>query len=52
MDIGQYVKITCWISITLILWTLISGLIQSSLVVWFAFAFFCFVGIVSYSVSR
>lgn len=52
MDNGQYVGITCWTSITLILWALISELVQPSFVVWFAFSFFCFIGLAAWATNR
>jgi len=44
-SISHLVKFTCWVSITLILWGVIAGIIQPRPVTWFAFAFFCVVGV-------
>lgn len=46
-QISDYVKFTCWTSITLILWGVIAGVIVSKATTWFAFVFFCVVGILA-----
>lgn len=46
-QISDYVKFTCWTSITLILWGVIAGIIQSKPTTWFAFVFFSVVGILT-----
>lgn len=45
--ISDYVKFTCWTSVTLILWGVIAGVIQSKFETWFAFVFFCVVGVLT-----
>lgn len=47
ISISYYVKFTCWTSIVLILWGVIAGIIQSKPTTWFAFVFFCAVGILT-----
>lgn len=46
-QISDYVKFTCWTSIALILWGVITGVIQSKVETWFAFVFFCVVGVLT-----
>lgn len=43
----SYVRFACFTSIVILLWGLASGLLQPSFVTWFAFAFFCILGIFS-----
>lgn len=47
ISISHYVKFTCWTSIVLILWGVIAGVIESKLTTWFAFVFFCAVGVLA-----
>ena len=51
MKKSNYVGGSCWISILILLWGMIAGLIKPTFVAWFSLVFFMIVGLISFGIS-
>jgi len=52
LDLGKYTLFSCWTSIVLILWGMITKVIQPTWISWFSLGFFCVAAVLVYSMTR
>jgi hypothetical protein len=53
MKIGNFMQFTCWVSLFLLVWMMVTKTIRvDDFATWFAFAFFLISGIIAWALSN